>query len=386
MAGTDLVLRHVDFFGNTLNEYENPAGLRWTYQIGAMGPGKCQWTLAESDPGVSQDAFGPKRTDFCLWEGATQLIAGPIWNVRMPFASEVVDVVGVDWLQWLDQPPLGLWDYDTSIDGLITSGIAGDFVLSFPLGSTVQDIIEALLAPLSANPVEQIILLPSYSGSTFSQELSGFLARSSSQTVLSLLQEIAQMGSPYGFDFWADPDGTLNMVGPRRTNPSSVSPVFSFDESNILDGEFTNDGPAATEVLFKEGLINTARYWHKEHQPSIDQYRRWGTVAMVDGGDTSSFQIGGLDEGDYKAQAAQYRLLFPQRRVPLTIAPEHSGFGFTNRVMEAVEIDWERAGGYHRIDSFWWITSQTYYISDEGEMAGEWLCDLTLDQINVPIS
>lgn len=394
----ELTVAHLDFDGNTVAEFANPAGLRWTYQIGAVAPGKIQYTLAESDPGVERDGFGPKRTDFALRDGFTDLLAGFLWSVNYPLSGELINVVGHDWLQWLDQPPLSLFDYDTSIDGLVVPVDASrvvpeNFVLILDENAwvsgtyTLADLIDQLLLPLMSLPAEQVVMVADYSGTAFSQTLKGYLERSANVSVLQLLQELGQMGSPFGFDFWAEPDRTLKFVGPRRTNPSSVTPVYAFTgPDDIVDGEFTNNGPLATEILFGDGVGNTKRYWHKEHQASIDQYRRWAAFVELDGGDTSTFQIGGQTEGDYKAQASQNRMMFPQRELPLTVVPE-AGFGFENRVMEAVDIDYEKyAGSYHRVDSYWWITSQTYYISDEGKMAGEWLCDLTLDQINVPIS
>lgn len=387
MADT-FVITHTDFDGNAVSSYDNPAGLSWTYQIGAKQPGKIEYELSEADPGVWRNAFGPKTHDAVLSMNGEPLISGPIWSVNVPFSGDTVGVVVHDWMQWLDQPPLQLmWptDYDANdIDALITGGIAGDLIKVWPVGTTVEDMVLDILAPIDAND-GQLSIIKSFTGSTFAEELTGYLERSSNQTVLSLMQTIAAMGSPYGFDFWFEPDKTLRMVGPRRTDPGSVSPIYGFyGPEDIVDGDWTNNGPTGTEILFTDGGANTKRFWHKEHAPSIAQFRRWGHVANVDGGDTSSFQIGSGTEGDFKAQAAQTRYLFPQRDLTITIKPEET-IGFGNRLMEAVDVDYEKFPGcYRRIDGYFWITSQTFREVSPG--SGDWLCDLGLEQIYIPIA
>lgn len=391
MAGTDLVVAHLDFDGNTIVEYENPAGLRWTYQIGAKGPGMITHLLAESDPGVTRDGFAPKRTDFALREGVIDLMVGHLWSVRYPLDEEQVEVSGRDYLQWLDQPPLLAFDY-TEPDYVaqyetikVFSTVTTDALTET---NTLQDILDWLIEVLTTASPQQLILLPEYTGTAFSEVVAGYIERSPSISVLQVLQEIAQLGAPLGFDFWAAPDRTIQFVGPRRTDPSSISPIYSFTDEgdDIVDGEFVNDGPVAAEILFMEGSGGAKRVGYKYHSATADQFRRWGATVMLDGGDVQTFHIGGDTEMVLRAQASQNRLMFPQRQLALTIRPEN-GFGFENRVMEAVDVDWEKyPTSYHRVDSFWWITSQTYYIADEGDMAGEWLCDLGLEQINVPIS
>lgn len=378
-----LVISHLDFDGNTEAEFENPAGLSWSYQIGAKGPGQIQYTLHEADPGVATDEFAPKRTDVQLTLDGIPLIAGPMWSVNMPLRGDLINIVAHDWMQWLDQPPHDLFDYTDPIGSVIASGVAADFLTVWPAGSTVQDIVEALLAPLSADPTEQIILSPIFSGAAFAEELSGYLERSASTGVLSMLQQLSLMGAPFGFDFWCHPDKTLEFVGPRVTSAGSYTPSFGlYDASVIADGEWTNNGPAGTDIVFVDGGRNTKRYWRKTHADSVTQFRRWCLTHSVDGGDTQSFQIGGQTDGDYKAQASQQRLMYPQRELSLTVYADQ--FTFYPHLMEAVDIDYEKFPGcYHRIDSAWWITSQTYRQATDG--SGDWLCDLTLDQINTPI-
>ena len=417
MPPSGLHVAHLDFDGNTIAEFEHPASLRWSYSIGSAGPGKVSYALAERDPGVTRDGFGPKRTDIAVRDDAGELWSGFCWSYNFRFSGETIAVAGNDWLEWLNQPPLGLWDYTVSVDGLITPVDLSEvtdvqqMVLFFNRHRfttwNLEMFLNELIAPTQFNPAEQVALYTSMEGDAFAMRLYGWLQRSSQTTVLQLINDLAQMGAPFGFDFFAEADRTLRFIGPRRTNPASVSPTYGFYTSgnDIVDGDFTNNGPEATEILFTEGQGNVSRYWHKEHQPSIDQFRRWGKVVALDGGQTETFSVGGGqvsdrdgdglpdgtpppngDDGEFKAQAAQNRMMFPQRELTLTIRPDE-GFGYTNRLMEAVDVDWEKYdGSFHRVDSYWWVTSQTYYISDEGPAAGEWLCDLTLDQINSPIS
>lgn len=379
------VVYHCDFDGNRIAEFPNPPGLKWMYQLGAKGAGGIEYTIAESDPNLLFEDFGPLRTDWLLEVDGIPVDAGFITSVNTPLSSDAVNVTGKNWLQWLEQPWRGSFNYVDDIDTIIANRDPTQFQAIFNVGSTVQDIIVALLDPLSSDPATQVILNPVYSGSSFGEELVGSIERANSTTVQSLLSELAAMGKPYGFDYWTDYMKWLHMVGPRRTDPGSIGPIASFfDASTIIDGDWTNNGPNGTDILYTDGSGNTSRYKHFTHAPSVAKYRKWGfdrALSIAPGGfnmmDTSQFE--------FRVEAAGYRDLFPQKELTLTVRPET--IGYAPVLMAPVEVDYRKGyvtGGYWRIDAFFWITSQTYRQLADG--SGDWVCDLTLDQIYIPIS
>lgn len=385
-----------DHGGSTLAEFVNPTRLTYEFNIGANGPGKMSFSLAEADPDLSPSLFMPKLADYELRMDGVPIQAGFIDSVNMPLGTDEIHVSGLDWLEWLNQPwryyyapPM---DYDDVIDLVIATDDATEFHLVLGPGSQVQDWVYAILEPLSEDSGEQVILNPIISGGTFAEELVGHLSRSSGRTGLSLLQELAGMGDPYGFDFWARPNKNLELRGPRSTDPEAVVPVAtmtessgsfdgsSFDVSPIIDGDWTNNGPAGTDILFLDGIGNAARYFRKQHQPSVDQFRRWGADVTV--GSRDPFTIGTQTESEFKAAASSYRMMFPQRELTLQVKPEL--FTFEQYLMESVDVDYQKfPGSFRRIDAYFWITKQAYSETEPG--SGDWVCDLSLDQIYIPI-
>ena len=390
------------FAGAVESTITNPTGLSWTYQIGANGPGKVEWSMAESDAvvlGLDGVTTMPYKRDFQLNMDGFPLMGGFIDSVNMPLKRDELHFVGVDWLKWLNQDwrsyySPGPMDYADDIDTVIALDDPDEFHLMFQAGATVQNWVEAILAVVSENAGEQVILSPVYSGDAFSQELTGYWSRSSTTSVISLLQEIGAMGDPYGFDFWVEWNKELNLIGPRKTDPLSVFPIATmtqdsgeflgeeFDESPIVDGNWTNNGPLGTDIFFRDGHGNAMRYYRKpNHQPSVDQFRRWGAHATIgSSGDPVSF--GTQADAEFKAAAASYRMMFPQRELTLTVKPELFTFGRV--LLDPIAVDYQKfPGSFRRINASFWITSQTYREAETG--SDDWLCDLTLDQIYVPI-
>lgn len=389
----ELVVVIMEHDGTTVAELERPANLTWTYQIGAVGPGKCQWRIADSDPLMEEDLIVPLDRDWKLLCDGFPLMAGPIKSINFPLGEDYVNVVGHDWLQWLDQPwrsyyP-GVRDYTDDIDAIIAAADPTEFHAIFS-DAAVQEWVEAILAPLSVDSDEQIILEPIFLGDTFAELLSGQIARSSSRTALSLLQELAAMGNPYGFDFWTNWNKELTMTGPRSTDPEAVLPIAGFfresgywfdeqfDVTPIVDGEWTNDGPLGTDILFTDGMGNTRRYFRKVDQDSVDRFRRWGYDYVI--GSRDPVTLGTATQADFKAAAQSYRFMFPQKEIPLTVRADL--FTYDKVLLEPVEVDFRKP--LHRINANFWVTSQTYKESSDG--SGDWLCDLTLDQIYIPIT
>lgn len=387
--------------GSVVAELENPTGLTYKFQIGANGPDEWEFSLAESDEQVLGVLDGvetmPKKRDIRLLRDGFPELHGFITSVNMPLAGDELNFMCKGWLEWLNQdwrayytPPM---DYADDIDTVITADDATELHAFFSAGATVTDWVEAILAPLSEDSTEQVILTPIYSGDAFTQELVGAIERATGTSALSLLQQLAAMGSPYGFDFWVEHNKELNLIGPRQTDPLSVFPIATmtqssgsflgddFDESPIIDGNWTNNGPDGTDILFLDGLGNAARYFRKQHQASVDEFRRWGASATI-GERGARTTMGTLTESEFKAAASAYRMMFPQRELTLQVKPEL--FSWSRQLMQPVAVNYQKfSGAFRHLNASFWVTSQTYRELEPG--SNDWVCDLTLDQIYEPI-
>jgi len=370
----------------------NPTGLSWKYQIGALGPGTIEFSVAESDTvvlGLDGTTTMPYKRDFLLKADGVPLMGGFLSSVNMPLSGDEVHFSGVDWSKWLDQswryyytPPM---DYFDDVDAIIALDDSTELEVFFdPTLATVTDWVDNILAPISEDAGEQVILSPSYSGGVWAELLGGRIARSPNLTVKQLLDALASMGDPYGFDYWVDFDKVLNLAGPRRTDPGGIFPIATFTRTSgeIIDGDWTNNGPLGTDILFLDGQGNASRYYRKQHAASVAEFRRWGADTTIEGGDTDHLTFGTGTELEFKAAASSYRMMFPQRELTLQVKPEF--FTFSNRLLEAIAVNYSKfPGSFRTIDASFWITSQTY--SENSPGSGDWVCDLTLDQIYSPI-
>lgn len=406
MQTPEFTIQILEHDGTVEAEIINPTALTYTFQHGALGPSSCSWSMAETDDVVlALDGVDtmPKKRDWRLMADGFPVMAGILMSVNMPLSGNEIHCVGHDWLAWYDQPWRAYYDdddqanmnYSDDIDTVISADAAEQFHKIMGPGSTVQDWLEEIISPvewMAGILPEQIGSNWLFSGTAMDEELVGHLARSSGRTVLSLFQELAAMGAPYGFDFWFDWNKDFNFVGPRKTDELAIFPIATmtessgsflgddFDESPIIDGEWTNDGPVGTDILFEDGLGNATRYFRKVHQDSIDVFRRWGHDVTI--GSRDPFTVGTQTEQEFKAAAAAYRLIFPQRELSLKVKPEL--FTFYNVLLDPIDVDYRKfPGSFRRIDANFWVTKQAYSEDEAG--SGNWVCDLSLDQIYAPI-
>lgn len=389
-------INHRRHDGSLIWQYENPTALSWRYQEGTQGPSTISYSLALSDPGIAlfanpgvNDPFAPKRTD---WElvvddatGVYPLMSGPIWNVNVPFSGDTVNVTGLDWLAGLYQPYLG-FDYSLPIDQVVAMLAAGSFVVSWR-DTLLETVVKAVLH--NYHPAEEIVLHPWTTGSPgpsdgtcWAQHTDFSLWRTDGTTKLSALTQLAQMGSPLGFDFRVDPDKNLHMVGPRLVTPGKVMPIYSMQAPQIVDGDWTNNGPIATDTIaVMRGSVNTSRYKRAViYQPSIDTYRRWTEFAEID--PRYDVAKSNQEQVDAAAESLAQQHRNPQKELSLAVKPEavdpsdETAFVY-NHTSKAIDVDWTHPSGFHRVDGNFWINAQEYEVGDSGDLS----CKLSLDQI-----
>ena len=400
------VVNHRDHAGNLLYIFDSLVDLKWRYQEGKDGPSTISYGIALSDGGASlrdsydQDAFAPKRTDFELVliddnGGEYPLLAGPIWSMSFTMSEDIVWVQGLDWLAGLYNPYSG-FSYKRPISAVVADLESLEFATTYL--ALDNDLLAEVVAELfrEDNPSEVIALKPwRASGLADPAEGDGFvwsrpttytLWRSDGMSKLDHLTALASMGSPYGFDFWADVDKIVHMVGPRVVNPGAVTPVASFAQGGaIIDGTWTNNGPLATETIMLAGSSNVATYHRSAYQGSIDTYRRWTEFATAeaspgpDGADSDS-----QAQVNARGESLGYLHRFPQRELTLTVNPyaaipgDESAF-FFNHVMKAIQVTWDHPSGFHKMRGVkHWITGMEF----EPDESGGYVCNLTLDQIN----
>ena len=393
-----LKVNHYDHNGLLVAEYANPASLRWAYRLGADGPHDISYSLAMSDPGVGPASFGPKRTDFRLLIdsdiGVFPLMGGVVWAVNFTLNGDVVNVTGKDWSVALDEPVLR-FDYTHDIDEIVANRDPTDFFLYFThtpgisvpgttYSATVVDVVDAILH--EARPHNEVIMLtPAYSGngeqSVWGLACDASISRSDMQSRRTALAELASQDSPYGFDFWCDVDKILHLQGPRPVTPVSTPDFYLTNSSAILDGEWTNHGPKATETILVSGYSTGARYKQVIDPASVNMYRRWTEMSIND----AQINFASQERLDTLARSRAYLNQFPAKELTLVVKPEdldpnnETAF-FYNWCGRVLDIDWRHPGGYWHIDAQFWITSQEFTMDE----AGNWQCSLTLDQINNP--
>jgi hypothetical protein len=373
--------------GALVGTFDKPINLRWRHQLGQEGPGTIAYGLAMSDPGVTRDAFAPKRTWYELVvisdAGEHPIQSGVVWSVNMRLSEDVVWVTGLDWLCGLLEPYIG-FDYTNPIDDIVAALQAQYLRTDFSIdgGDTLQDVLDEVILYTPYPTSEQIMLTPVYTGAAFAEEVDYPLFRSDGMQKLDHLKALAAMSSPVGFDFWAEPDKTLQLQGPRAFTPSAVTPVYGFyDETTIIDGDWTNNGPEATNTIYLSGYSTTGRYYTPtEYTASITEYGRWTKWATADPAEADQFR----SQADVarRADALATRVRYPQKELLLTVKPEAVDVNdptafFYNWVARPVDVDYDHPGGYHRIDAYFVITSQEF----QPDESGDYNCILTLDQI-----
>lgn len=381
---------NLDHDGSEISTFTPIAGtLRWTYRLAQSGgPGEGAWAIALSDESiVTADQFAPFRTDWKITmhypdEPDEDLIAGILGPINTGSeASGVfgqVSCSGKDWLHWLEQPyPFGYADVVADVVNNQLLDPANLFKQW--IGQSQVTIVSDLITALDGN-VGAVIFTASYEGTGWALTLDKEVAFGDNTTLLDLILNIAKLATfgldQYGFDMWVDPDKTVHFVAPRVTDPSSVTPIFTLDDANIVAPplDWTNNGPIETDsVVFGQANNNTSRIGFADYAPSQTVYRQWTQFAQVS-----------LAQGDAIAAAAQgigQQDRFPQKNLKITIRPDlldplDPRVGFRSQLGQGILVHYP-ISPYHTIFADFYIVEQAYYSPD----GCNWLCDLTLQQI-----
>lgn len=387
MTGIRFEVDHVDHTGALISTH-TPVGstLRWTNRN--QDYGLLQYEVAYSDPEVTTDGWAAKRTDVELW-----LVTEPdqnrylVWaglhdaaNLRLTDRGTIF-VSARDWLWWTDQPyPFPAYEAET-LDSLIATNAWPGLLYNAIDGDTIEDVIVALLDPITDGTAEQVDLVPDFQGPAFAEPIYWRVDFTDSQTILGHLRALASLADPQGFDFFCDVDKLVRFSGPRLQDPATASPIFSFTspDNGIVEIDWTNFGPAAINtVAVASGAGNARRWSRKTYAPSEALYRDWTIVRPITRYTQSLTDEDGIG---YFAEGGGYLDRHPQKRLFMTIKPDivdpsDPTAMFFNQIAQVIDVDYQFPV-YHRVDANFYIVAQEFF----GDGAGNYFCHLSLDQI-----
>lgn len=381
---------HVEHDGTLIATFR-PLALTWTYQLSQFGPGSIYYEIPWSDAGMTTDGWAAKRTDWILYavaipDGTRWPLMGGIHDPQgvNPGRAQTVACTGLDWTAWLDNPYP--WDYSESLDdkmGDTTRNLDETWWKRWAAANndSLEDVVAGLLDPLSQDESTQIVLVPTFIGTAWLQDTDYTVAFADGTSTRQHLNALAAMADPRGFDMRVEYDKTFFLTGPRTADPADLNDIYSLTgpSNGIVMPDWANKGPvAANSVAIASGVGNTRRYSEKTYAPTTSAYRDWTVVRQLNRATSDLTDDDGISD---MAEGGGYQDRHPQKELRLTIRPEVVDPSdelamFYNHVGESINVDYTFPA-YHRVDASFYITSQRFY-SDE---AGNWLCDLTLDQV-----
>lgn len=377
----------VEIFNNSggLVATLDPVDLRYDFVM--KEPGSMWASFPMSHPSMATDLFRPKINDFALnmivnESGTSTLMTGIVDSVNFRSETGAVEMTGRDYLLWLDQPyAFPAYVNYTNLAALLNSTTPEDFTKQWAAadGTTIEDVVTELVEPLldPAYGANSPSISLAINGAAFTELIDWSVYFGDSTSVLDHLRALSDAYDPIGFDFWME-DTTLRLEGPRLIDPDSVSPIYGFyDASTIVSIDWTNRGPRTTDILgFGSGSGNVRGWARKTDVDNVNQFRRWRSIVNFNSpaNDLTSTNIieNLVESGEY---------LEPQKELKLTVKPDfidgtEGSDGFLNMLGEGVDVDYSMPG-YHRIDAYFYVTGQSYYLSD-GHNA---LLDFTLAQV-----
>lgn len=378
---------HLEHDGTLIATFR-PLRLTWTYQLGQFGPGSIYYEIPWLGDGVESDGWASKRTDWTLYvvsepDGTRWPIhAGMHAPVNLnPDRSQTIATTGYDWLWWLENPYP--WDYEETLAEKLAEDLDTTWWRRWNAtdGDTVEDVVDHLIGSICQNEDEQVVIVPDYAGAAWSQTIDYAVTFGDGTPLREHIASLAGMADPRGFDMVMSWDKVLYLTGPRVIDPDAVSALYSLTgpSDGIVLPDWTNKGPvAANTVAIASGSGNTRRYSHKGYAPSTATYRDWTIVRQLNRATSDLTDDDGIED---MAEGGGYQDRHPQKELRLTIKPDLVDPSdelamFSNQCGQALNVDYTYPG-YHRIDADFYITSQTFYSDD----AGNFLCDLTLDQV-----
>lgn len=376
--------------------------LEWTNQLGSQGPGTMSHFTPITVPELTRGIVAPKRNDYYIkWtddDGQTfqDVQGGFLWGTNLQTDDPIGPTFsGVDWTAWLDNPfpndrtiawqaiqddpwiLMGMWigNPESSWDWWNNGAGVNQKVI-------IQDLIGATWDGPHA-PIFSVIFTGSH-WINVPGRVDGYAAGipysiepRDTSPIRQHISNISSLNDPWIANFRCDPDKTIVFFFMKNKDPNhEIQPDLLANDENVIHHiDWTNNGPLATYVT-GWGLGASARWYTTTHLESEEKFRRWRSDHMLGSRGQGYLSMDQIEEGT-KAYADK----FPQVDLNMTIYPDkldpYNKFtGFQNLCGLVLDVDYDFAP-FRRVDGIFYIISQHFH-ADE---AGNWLCDLGLQQI-----
>ena len=200
-----------------------PSNINYLVQDMSQGPCTVGFDISMADPNLTQDQFGPKRSEWRLRYGGTTINQGVITKVE-PIPNDRVQIGGSDYL-WYPTQRIFSADYTTIDSAFLTTPY-----ISAP-GVATDQIIEDIIALMNGFDSDTIIINV-LSGGGFGVPLVPYtIIPTDTTTILDHINSIAAQDAAIGAEGFMSVDGagviTLFIFSNRYQIPPSLYPTIT---------------------------------------------------------------------------------------------------------------------------------------------------------------
>lgn len=347
-----------------------PSNIVYLVQDMTAGPCTIAFDISMADPLLTQDQFGPKRSEWRFRLEGTTIDQGIITKTA-PIPNDRVQVGGSDYLWYLSQR-IGPIDY-TTFPGALAAANGVIYISNAGVDAT-DTIIEAIISLVNTyDSGIDTLTFAVQSGGGFGVPFTPFVILvGDTTTIMDFINNLAQQDASMGFEGFVNVDGagviSLYLFSTRYQVPPSLYPTITNDQI-VGVPTWANNGPASTvEVGWGIGHAISGQ---SIYVPSKNRFRRLDHV--LDYGDEFKDQqvvdaLVGAWGAFNRSPQHDFECTIYADSIPALIL-EHSGVVLnftTNMFMPFHDIP----GVDYR------ATSMNFQISNEGDN----LVDLTLEQ------
>lgn len=358
-----------------------------------------------SVPELTRDIVAPKRNDYRVkWTGDdgqtfADVQGGYLWDAALATEDPLgPQFGGEDWSAWLENP-FPQDRENVQADVLADSDLLTAMYIGLPTspydwvnggaGATQQQIIIDMITALNAEGSNAPILSLSFTGShwitvpgSIVEGLPGgeFFTISPFDTspIRQHIANICTLNDPWVPNFRVFPDKTLEFFFMKNKDPGDdIVPDFAAHDETVIHNitNWTEHGPIGTYVT-GFGIGNFPKWFTTRHVPSEQKFRRWRSTHMIGSRGQVYLTQEQIEEAtkafaDKYAQKDLSMVVYPDK-----LDPYDSSVGFQNLCGKVLDVDYDFEP-FHRIDAIFYIISQRFH----ADPAGNWLCDLGLQQI-----
>lgn len=339
-----------------------PIDLSFTKNLN--GPGDITGGFGRSDETLTQNIFGPYRSDWYLYHDATQLASGPMTEANWSSNNEgLITFAGKTWEHLLDRR---LWFFDPeermnnpSLSQYIyRSGIASPADQKAVLRNLhliVQDLLDNTFEHGGAIDPEYTV------EGTVPTQMTYEIYPFDTSTILQHIQTIAEQDE--GFDFEVVMGaGWYDLRVPVYHPIKDTGTIqFNFDRSNILAiDSFSNKGPLGTRnYVIGEGIPSNNWGYISQYVPSMDRFRTLENVVRFG-------KVKDLDALQRLATSEGVRTKEPQLELKVTVNPDAFP-NFWTKIDTGIRISMDYDWGFHHLDSDWRVLGYDLNVNAQGD-------------------